>query len=395
MKRRLVIFLVIAILLSGCGSLDESGAQTAPANAGSESGQAKEPAVTGTLPQYTQRLKAKQLGNFYFDQLDDEEQTLYAEILSVLLNFESEAALSTLESGRIEKVFQYVLNDHPEIFYVDGYTFTRYTLADQVKKITFSGSYHMDSQEAEEKKRQISRYVETCLAGISAGMDDYEKVKYIYEYIIEKTEYDAAALDNQNICSVFIEGKSVCQGYAKAAQYLLNKADIFATLVLGRVIGGEGHAWNLVRIDGEYYYVDTTWGDASYQAVGGKDSYPAEKIPTINYDYLCVTTKQLELTHTLDNVVELPECTAMEANYYVREGVYFTEWDEERLARIFAAGYEKGNTYVTLKCADYETYRQMHTALILEQKIFQYLECPDGAVSYTDNEKQYSMSFWL
>ena len=155
MKRRLVIFLVIAILLSGCGSLDESGAQTAPANAGSESGQAKEPAVTGTLPQYTQRLKAKQLGNFYFDQLDDEEQTLYAEILSVLLNFESEAALSTLESGRIEKVFQYVLNDHPEIFYVDGYTFTRYTLADQVKKITFSGSYHMDSQEAEEKKRQI------------------------------------------------------------------------------------------------------------------------------------------------------------------------------------------------------------------------------------------------
>ena len=50
---------------------------------------------------------------------------------------------------------------------------------------------------------------------------------------------------------------------------------------------------------------------------------------------------------------------------------------------------------MTLKCADYETYRQMHTALILEQGIFQYLECPDGAVSYTDNEKQYSMSFWL
>ena len=50
---------------------------------------------------------------------------------------------------------------------------------------------------------------------------------------------------------------------------------------------------------------------------------------------------------------------------------------------------------MTLKCADYETYRQMHTALILEQGIFRYLECPDGAVSYTDNERQYSMSFWL
>lgn len=293
MKRRLVIFLVIAILLSGCGSLDESGAQTAPANAGSESGQAKEPAVTGTLPQYTQRLKAKQLGNFYFDQLDDEEQTLYAEILSVLLNFESEAALSTLESGRIEKVFQYVLNDHPEIFYVDGYTFTRYTLADQVKKITFSGSYHMDSQEAEEKKRQISRYVETCLAGISAGMDDYEKVKYIYEYIIEKTEYDAAALDNQNICSVFISGRSVCQGYAKAMQYLLKKAGVEAALVMGHVLKGEGHAWNLVRINESFYFVDPTWGDASYQVIENDTEITAESIPPINYDYLCVTTAQL------------------------------------------------------------------------------------------------------
>ncbi len=274
-------------------------------------------------------------------------------------------------------------------------SYTEYTLGDVLKKVTFTGTYRFSQSEVAEKQALIDDYVNQCLAGMPEGADEYTKVKYIYEYLIHHTDYDATAQDNQNICSVFIEGKSVCQGYAKAAQYLLNKADIFATLVLGRVIGGEGHAWNLVRIDGEYYYVDTTWGDASYQAVGGKDSYPAEKIPTINYDYLCVTTKQLELTHTLDNVVELPECTAMEANYYVREGVYFTEWDEERLARIFAAGYEKGNTYVTLKCADYETYRQMHTALILEQKIFQYLECPDGAVSYTDNEKQYSMSFWL
>ena len=332
---------------------------------------------------------------FAYQRLPEEEQIVYLEILDALINYRQEVKLSTFDKQKISHVFQCVLNDHPEIFYVDGYSYTEYTLGDVLKKVTFTGTYRFSQSEVAEKQALIDDYVNQCLAGMPEGADEYTKVKYIYEYLIHHTDYDATAQDNQNICSVFIEGKSVCQGYAKAAQYLLNKADIFATLVLGRVIGGEGHAWNLVRIDGEYYYVDTTWGDASYQAVGGKDSYPAEKIPTINYDYLCVTTRQLELTHTLDNVVELPECTAMEANYYVREGVYFTEWDEERLAQIFAAGYEKGNTYVTLKCADYETYRQMHTALILEQKIFQYLECPDGAVSYTDNEKQYSMSFWL
>ena len=141
--------------------------------------------------------------------------------------------------------------------------------------------------------------------------------------------------------------------------------------------------------------MDTTWGDASYQAVEGTPSYPDEKIPTINYDYLCVTSNQLEITHTIENVVEMPECTAMADNYYVREGAYFTCWDEEQLARIFREGYEKGSTYVTLKCADREVYRQFQDTLIINQGIFRYLNSPDSVVSYTTNEKQYSMSFWL
>lgn len=244
------------------------------------------------------------------------------------------------------------------------------------------------------KQEQIDNYVNQCLAGMPQSADEYEKVKYIYEYLIHHTDYDAAAKDSQNICSVFLEHRSVCQGYAKATQYLLNRAGVFATLVLGQVVSGEGHAWNLVRIDGEYYYVDTTWGDASYQAVGGSD-YPIEKIPTINYDYLVVTTEQMEQTHTPDNVVELPLCTAIDANYYVREGAYFTEWDEEKIEKIFADSYEKGETYVTLKCDGPEVYRQMRETLIGQQGIFRYLDCPDNAVSYVENEKQYSLSFWL
>ena len=103
----------------------------------------------------------------------------------------------------------------------------------------------------------------------------------------------------------------------------------------------------------------------------------------------------MNLTHTLDNVVELPLCDSMEDNYYVREGLYFTEWNEEQIERIFREEYEKGSAYVTLKCADYEVYSQMEEALIKNQGIFRYLDCPDGVVSYSDDEKQYSMSFWL
>lgn len=338
-------------------------------------------------------LREAQENCYAFGRLTKEEQDLYLEILDALLYFRENVKLSTCDKELISRIFQCVLNDHPEIFYVEGYTYTEYTLGTLLKKITFTGSYSISREEAEQKQVQIEDYVNQCLAEMPEDADEYGKVKYIYEYLIHHTDYDAAAKDSQNICSVFLEKKSVCQGYAKATQYLLNRAGIFSTLVLGRVVGGEGHAWNLVRIDGQYYYVDTTWGDASYQAVGS--DYPAGKIPTINYDYLCVTTEQMEQTHTFDNVVELPVCTATEANYYVREGVYFEEWDEERVAKIFADSYRKREAYVTLKCAGEAVYQKMRKTLIEEQGIFGYLDCQGGSVSYVENEKQYSLSFWL
>lgn len=346
------------------------------------------------LSQTDEKLREEQKDCYAFGKLSEEEQEVYLEIFGALTEFKENVRLSSCDKDLIADVFQCVLNDHPEIFYVEGYSYTEYTLGDMLKKITFTGSYRFSQEEAAEKQEQIDDYVNHCLAGMRSDADEYEKVKYIYEYLIHHTDYDASAKDSQNICSVFIEHRSVCQGYAKATQYLLNRAGVFATLVLGQVVGGEGHAWNLVRIDGEYYYVDTTWGDASYQAVGG-GNYPVEKIPTINYDYLAVTTEQMEKTHTPDNVVELPLCTAIDDNYYVREGAYFTRWDEEKINKIFADSYEKGEAYVTLKCEGPEVYRQMRETLIEQQGIFRYLNCPDKTVSYVENEKQYSLSFWL
>lgn len=340
-----------------------------------------------------QTVVRKPESGYAYSMLPAEEQTIYLEIRDALLSFQENVKLSGCDKEMISHAFRCVLCDHPEMFYVDGYTYTEYTLGDMIKKITFTGSYRFSREQIAQKQAQIDAYAAACLAGMPDGSDEYEKVKYIYEYLIHHTEYDAAAQDNQNICSVFIEGRSVCQGYAKATQYLLNRAGVFATLVFGSVVGGEGHAWNLVRIDGAYYYVDTTWGDASYQAVGEDNA--GDGIPTINYDYLCVSADQISLTHRIDNLVPLPACTSMDANYYVREGFYFTEWDEAKIGQVFREGYEKGNAYVTLKCAGYDVYSRIHEALIENQQIFRYLDCPDGLVSFSENEGQYSLSFWL
>ena len=327
--------------------------------------------------------------------LNEKEKDVYEEIYHILITFGEDKPLSITEAERIGEIFQCVLNDHPEIFYVQGYTYTTYTRGDEVVRLTLSGTYTMTPEEAAMCREGIDAYVSECLAGLSAEASDYEKVKYVYEYLIDHTEYQQDSLENQNICSVFLNGKSVCQGYAKATQYLLNEAGVFSTLVIGSVSQGEGHAWNLVQMDGNYYYVDTTWGDASYQLEEKTDDAWEQSSPDINYDYLGVTTEQLKRTHNLNNVVPLPFCVSMDCNYYVKEGTYLTSGDEETLKQLFETKFVQNKGYITLKCMDDTVYHAVRKILIEEQKIFAYLHQTDGTVAYSDNQEQLSLSFWL
>lgn len=89
------------------------------------------------------------------------------------------------------------------------------------------------------KAEEIRERASEWLSDIQPDASEYDKVKAVYEKIIFSTDYDLNASDNQNIASVFLGNSSVCQGYAKATQYLLNHLGVMCTLVQGTVDTGE------------------------------------------------------------------------------------------------------------------------------------------------------------
>ncbi len=337
-------------------------------------------------------LKATQQGNYAYEHLTEDGKTLYVELLTIIRNRAQDVVVSTLDEETLDVVCNFVQADHPEIFYMDGYTYTRYTIGGELKKLSFTGNYIYSAEEIQERQAKIDSYTINCLAGAPTEGDDYSKVKYVYDYLITNTDYDSTAPDNQNICSVFLYGKSVCQGYAKATQFLLQQLGIPATLVTGKV-NGVGHAWNLVYADGEYTYVDTTWGDSSYQKQETGES--SQKLPLINYTYLCCTTQDISKTHTIAETLPMPACTSMKNNYYVREGEYFTEADMDAVGELFSRRYNDGSNNVTIKCSTQSVYQEFIDKLINNQQVFGYMDGSNNTVSYTTFDEQYILIIWL
>lgn len=325
--------------------------------------------------------------------LDESGRILYLEVLDILKNRQENVTVSTTDTELLNHAFTCVMNDHPELFFVDGYQYTKYTVGDIVTSISFLGTYSMTENEIVRNQQIIDEYISLCFDGMPQTEDEYDKVKYLYDYLINQTEYDREAPNNQNICSVFVEKRSVCQGYAKALQYLMQRAGMVSTLVTGYT-QQEGHAWNLVRVNGAYYYVDATWGDASYTFENGDTPYEGE-MPPINYDYFLVTTEELYVTHEPDYLIKLPECKEEKDNYYVREGLYLSEYDEDKLRRIFEQAYENSSSYVMFKCSDEQVFDVIRQKLIEQQEIFRLIQMQGATVAYTDNRIQRTFSFWI
>ena len=293
---------------------------------------------------------------FYYQQLNEEDRLTYREILEGLKGNTEDIYIHASKAERANEIFQFILKDCPEIFWCDG-TITATSYDGEEPYTVLKPTYTYDAAAKEQMSAQIEAQAAQCLAEIPADESDYNKILYVYEYIVNTVDYDLEAPDNQNIYSVFIHQRSVCAGYSKAAQYLLERLGVFSTYITGTTSGGQNHAWNLVKCEGNYYYMDVTWGDPVFQASEGED---VNQFQLISYDYMLCDDTELMKNHTPDRDVALPACTMMNRNYYMMNNMYYTSYDPDLALMRMNDVIFKGENPVVLKFASEAIYEEAH-----------------------------------
>ena len=158
--------------------------------------------------------------------------------------------------------------DNPLLFWADGvsYGININIYGTQVTEIMVTcmlkpfGGYTDESYEA-----TLAELEELFLAlPLHEGTTPYEWMKIFHDYLCETVVY-VESTNSHNIIGPLLEGKSVCEGYAKAFKIFCELLEIPSAMVIGvghTSVGSEAHAWNAVRMeDGNWYAVDVTWDD--------------------------------------------------------------------------------------------------------------------------------------
>lgn len=318
-----------------------------------------------TATEEEESLASVSRDKYAYQMLSEEEQKVYDQIYHALMGHAEQVTVDTLDKDLLEHAYRSVQADYGGMFWVNGYSYTTYTIGEELISIDFKPTYTMTVEERAGIQERINEAVGQILLGIDLEASDYEKAKYVFDYLASAVAYREDAPDNQNIISVFLNHETVCQGYASAMQYLFNQLGIQSVIVTGTA-NGEPHAWNVVRLDGAYYHMDATWGNSTYTGSDGDFGR------YINYSYFAVTSEEIEKTHEADDTVLLPECNATADNYYVREGRYISEWDPDAVGALLRETYEKENMGISLKFASEELYQRGKTYFIEQQHIADY-----------------------
>lgn len=194
-----------------------------------------------------------------YDSLSDEERNAYDDLYSSVLAHETSREFKELTVDQGMLVYEALLCDHPELFWFhDSYQMWIYEDLDQCADFRYVNPVSPE---------QIATMQAEIDAAVSEMTDltgtDAEKVKKIHDWLCGHIVYDEHATHTNDLYGALVLGRCVCEGYARAFDYLCDLNGIDSLYIRGFTYSSStvGHAWNMVLLDDSWYYIDVTWDD--------------------------------------------------------------------------------------------------------------------------------------
>lgn len=205
----------------------------------------------------------------YDTELNDRQRLLYDNLREKLINKEN-FVIKQKDYGKDLIVDQLTIStplelDEPELSaftylgggydYVEGLYFDPYKWANDSVK---SGRASMDK--INEDMALFRRIVERIIRFMPEDLTAYDKYYYLAVVICANAEYTGEPVNAYSAFGNLVCGKSVCEGYAKAFTVLCKEANLWCKYRHG-MPEGEGHIWNMIKLESGIYNVDVTWCD--------------------------------------------------------------------------------------------------------------------------------------
>lgn len=279
---------------------------------------------------------------YYYEKANEKEQEIYKHLYYTLKTFQKDITLKNTHLKQIEKIYNDVLMDHPELFYVN----TSFRYIDKNNDIQIIPQYDYDQKKVKQYNQQIEQSTQEIIQKANKKKTSIEKIKIIYDYLIETVNYQDNDND-QNLISALVDKKSVCAGYAKAYQYLLLKVGIESVYMTGVTLDNHDmHAWIMIHVNGDYYYSDPTWGDIEEEGIK-------------HHCYGSFLMSSEDMLRCYQPSSDYEKTKTYQLNYYQNIGCYMEEYDRSVLSYAVQLGL-KNKTYVAeVKCANEQVYQQL------------------------------------
>ena len=270
---------------------------------------------------------------YYYNHMDKQKQAAYHGILQGITSLADEFQIPALDGEDLYNVFFQLRLDHPEIFWATGYKYRYYK---DSPNIIFIPEYLFDKGKIKEHQKAMKSRVEK-LVRPAQSLSEWEKEKYVHDFICQNVHYDKLKKAySHEIIGPLGQGVGVCEGIAKAVKVLLDALGVWCVIAICGNNPEKGikyrHTWNIVRIGGAYYHLDTTFDNTL-----GK----SDKVEDIRYDYFNLDDGHIFKDHE-PLIAAAPPCTDHDHFYSKEKKLSFTKTEDVYKRSLQAA--KKGKT---------------------------------------------------